>query len=70
MWQEYKKRFVMTQVVVAIILLIAWQYGMERRQIVMAFIAMEVGAVFGAIMGARLKSQVERARDDDLPLSK
>lgn len=69
MWKEYKKRFLVTQIIIGIVVLVAWQYGMDRRQLLMAAVAMEAGSVLGAVFGARLKRQIEAA-DDDLPLKK
>jgi len=70
MWQEYKKRFWISQAVILLGTLVAWQVGkLPPAQLVMVFFAMQVGALLGAGMGARMKRQIERAeRDDDLPL--
>ncbi len=70
MWQEYKRRFWISQIVIALGTIIAWQVGkLPPQQLVVIFVAMQVGAVLGAGMGAKIKRDVEAGnRDDDLPL--
>ncbi len=68
MWQEYKRRFWTSQILIVLAVVITWQVAkFPWQQIVMIVIAMEIGALLGAAMGARIKRQVKQA-DDDLPL--
>jgi uncharacterized membrane protein YfcA len=70
MWKEYKRRFFVSQVLIVVVALLAWQVGkMEARQLITIIVAMEIGGLLGAWMGAKMKQQIERA-DEDLPLNK
>jgi hypothetical protein len=55
MLNQYKKTFVGTQVVIAVVTL-AVQLRTQRLDVSLAFFtAMQLGAVFGALWGARLR---------------
>jgi len=60
MWQQYKKTLVGMQVTIAAFT--AGAYLMMYRSFVPAavfFVVMQIGAVFGAYWGARLKSRTQ-----------
>lgn len=66
MWNEYKKRFAATQIFVAIGLVVAWQVlKVQPQQLIGVFIAMELGGIMGAWLGARMKTSL--GNDDELP---
>ncbi|MBC7783649.1 MAG: hypothetical protein H7144_07395 [Burkholderiales bacterium] len=68
MWKEYRKRFVVTQVLIALAVLVAWQVAkVPGSQLGLMVVAMELGAVIGAFFGASLKRRID-SPDDDLPL--
>lgn len=68
MWQEYKKRFWASQLLIVLAVIVTWQFArFPWQQIVMIVIAMEIGALLGAAMGAKLKRDVQRSKED-LPL--
>ncbi len=70
MWEEYKRRFWVSHLIMLIAVIVTWQVAkFEPKQIVLIVIAMEVGSVMGAAMGAKIKRDVKKS-DDDLPLSK
>jgi uncharacterized membrane protein YfcA len=70
MWTEYKKRFWTSQALILIVAVVAWQLGGVRgQQLVTVIVAMQLGALLGAWMGARMKRQIQQA-DDELPLNK
>jgi xanthine/uracil permease len=68
MWQEYKRRFWMSQFLIVLAVIVTWQVAkFPWQQIVMIIIAMEIGSLLGAAMGAKIKREV-RHSNDDLPL--
>ncbi|GIW77655.1 MAG: hypothetical protein KatS3mg104_2718 [Phycisphaerae bacterium] len=68
MWQEYKKRFWASQLLIVLAVIVTWQFAQfPWQQIVMIIIAMEIGALLGAAMGAKLKRDVQKSKED-LPL--
>jgi hypothetical protein len=68
MWTEYKKRFWTSQIMIVVVTILAWQVlHVKGQQLIMIVLAMELGALLGAWMGAKMKRQIERM-DDDLPL--
>jgi len=69
MWQLYKKRFALTQLFIAALLLVAMLvFHKPRNELVIMFIAMQIGAVLGAAMGKRINNQADRA--DEPPLTR
>lgn len=68
MWQEYKKRFWASQLLIVLAVIVTWQFArFPWQQIVMIIVAMEIGALLGAAMGAKLKRDVKKS-NEELPL--
>ena len=61
MWEQYKKTFVLTQVLICLVTLAVY-LGAHRLWVLAAlyFFMMQVGAVLGAAWAVRLKRKVER----------
>jgi uncharacterized membrane protein YfcA len=60
MWQQYKKTFAKTQLVIAIVTAATylWLGQMVARSAVF-FLMMQLGAITGAMWGVRLKKKVD-----------
>ena len=62
MWAQYKKTFVVTQLLICLVTLAVY-LGAHRLWVLAAlyFLTMQVGAVVGAAWALRLKRKVERS---------
>jgi len=60
MWNQYKKTFSGMQVIIGLVTLgiLLWRHAWDLAGVF--FITMEIGAVLGAMWGARLKSKLDR----------
>jgi uncharacterized membrane protein YfcA len=60
MWKQYKKTFSGMQVVIVLVTLgiLLWRHAWDLAGVF--FITMQVGAVLGAMWGARLKNKLDR----------
>jgi xanthine/uracil permease len=68
MWEEYKRRFWISQAMIVLAVIVTWQIaGMSWQRVVTIVVAMEIGALLGSAMGAKLKRDVIRS-DEELPL--
>lgn len=70
MWQQYKKRFLITQTFIWSVCAIGlWVMHMHPFVLMMMFAMMQLGAIMGAWWSARLMRAMEAAREK-LPLEK
>jgi MFS-type transporter involved in bile tolerance (Atg22 family) len=60
MWQQYKKTLFGMQVMIGLVTtgVLLWSHAWDLAALF--FITMQVGAVFGAIWGNRLRNKLER----------
>jgi uncharacterized membrane protein YfcA len=60
MWEQYKRSFSKTQVVIAAVTIgTYWYLGQAAARSATFFIVMQIGAVVGAMWGTRLKRKVD-----------
>ena len=70
MWQHYRRTFLVTQILIAIVCSVAYLLvKAPPMAVLLIFVMMQVSAVFGAAWGASLKRRVER-QQTSLPLMK
>jgi hypothetical protein len=61
MREQYKKTLVPTQITISLITFAALVYSHRLFAALSFFVVMQLGALLGAMWGARLKNKVERA---------
>ena len=60
MWEQYKRTFSRTQVVIAAVTIgTYWYMGHGAARSATFFLVMQIGAVVGAMWGTRLKRKVD-----------
>ena len=70
MWEQYKKHLIATQIFIFLVCGLLYFSGRGTLpQVLLAFIAMQIGSFVGAWWGARLKSKIERS-NNKLPLER
>ena len=70
MWTQYKKTLIPMQLpIIAACVTMRVYRQMPWVSIVLFFCVMQLGALLGAALGARMRRQIER-RDDPLPLQR
>ena len=68
MWEQYRKRFVLTQLfILSLSAVLKFYVKADWLNTIAAFVVMQFGAVIGAWWGARLSRKIE-AKRDQLPL--
>jgi hypothetical protein len=61
MWEQYKRTFAKTQLVIAVVTGGTYFYmGQLAARSAVFFLMMQMGAVVGAMWGTRLKNKVDR----------
>jgi uncharacterized membrane protein YfcA len=60
MWEQYKRTFVFTQVVIVFITCLAYLGQRQWPMAALLFLVMQVGAVLGAAWAQRLRRNLDR----------
>jgi uncharacterized membrane protein YfcA len=60
MWEQYKRTFVFTQVVIVFITCLAYLGQRQWPTAALLFLVMQVGAVVGAVWAARLRRTLSK----------
>ena len=70
MWEQYRKRFVLTQLfILSLSAVLKFYVKADWANTIAAFVVMQLGGVIGAWWGARLSRKI-LAKRDQLPLNR